>query len=127
MKNGRVVKTIVVREDVIFTEGEKVRYDKFSEGTLLRCFLSKILGNSDFFRDAFTKTFVEERVKGFSADRFFSVEKGIRRRGRQKYCTSGWYGTSDEDEVAGKWSFRELVGSLVWLSTQTPAGHLERS
>ena len=28
-------------------------------------------------------------------------------------------GTFDKNEAPGNWPFRELVGSLMWLSTQT--------
>ena len=55
------------------------------------------------------QTFAEQLANGYRVEYGRSVPMPVATR----------LAVFDQDEAPGNWSFRELVGSLMWLSTQT--------
>ena len=121
VEEGRVVIVAVVHVDDIFAVGLKSRYDVLRD-ELNRMVPVKNLGERRWYggchytrereTDTLTisqKTFADELVKKFCVTSTQSVPLRVGVK-LEKF---------DEDERVENWPFRELVGSLMWLSIST--------
>jgi len=121
IEDGRVAITAVVHVDDIFSVGRKERCDRFCMD-LNEMIPVKNLGELKWYggcfysrdRDRGTLTisqqsFAEDLVKKFCVDSVQNVplKVGVRLENFSK------------DDVTEDWPFRELVGSLMWLSVST--------
>ena len=121
MEEGGVVMTIVVHVDDIFAVGEKERCDQFGRD-LNQLVPVKNLGELRWYSGCFYERDWENGTLTISQQTFaeqLATEYGVE-YGRSVPLPVGTrLEEFDKDEAPGDWPFRELVGSLMWLSTQT--------
>ena len=121
MEGGSIVVTIVVSMDDIFAVGEKARCDEFGRN-LSKMVPVKILGQLRWYSGNFYERDWEKGALKISQQTFaeqLEDEYGIE-YGRSVPLSIGTkLADFDKNEASGNWPFRELIGSLMWLSTQT--------
>lgn len=121
IEDGKIVMMLVVHVDDIFAVGEKERCDKFGRD-LNEMVPVKNLGELRWYSGCFYER---------------DFDRGVLKISQQTYAEelAGEYGVEwgkdvplpvetklteyDENEESVSFRFRELVGSLMWLSTQT--------
>ena len=111
VEEERVAIIAVVHVDGIFAVGLKSRCDVFRD-ELNRMVLVKNLGELRWYGGTLTisqKTFADELVKEFCVTSTQSVPLPVGVKLED----------FDEVEMIENWPFRELVGSLMWLSVST--------
>ena len=113
--------TIVVHVDDILVVGKRERCDLFGRD-LNKLVPVENLGELRWYSGCFyetdwekgiltisQQTFAEQLANGYRVEYGRSVSMPVATR----------LAVFGQDEAPGNWSFRELVGSLTWLSTQT--------
>jgi len=121
MEEASVVMTIVVHVDDIFAVGEKERCDRFGKD-LNQMVLVKNLGELRWYSGCFCERDWEKGVLKISQQTFaeqLADEYGIEFGKSVPLSVGARLAEFDENEAPGHWPFRELVGSLMWLTTQT--------
>ncbi|CAB1102712.1 unnamed protein product [Ectocarpus sp. CCAP 1310/34] len=121
MEEGRVIMIIVVHVDDIFAVGQKERCDKFGED-LNEMVPVKNLGELRWYSACFYERDVERGLLRISQQRFaeeLAAEYGIEWGRSVPLPVSVKLTDFDENEACADVPFRELVGSLMWLATQT--------
>ena len=121
MEVGRVVMTIVVHIDDILAVGEKTRCDQFGRD-LNQMVPVKNLGELRWYSGCFYERDWVKGVLNISQQTFaeqLADEHGIEFGKSVPLPVGTKLAKFDKDEAPGNWPFRELVGSLMWLSTQT--------
>ncbi|CAB1120479.1 unnamed protein product [Ectocarpus sp. CCAP 1310/34] len=121
MEEGRVIMIIVVHVDDIFAVGQKERCDKFGED-LNEMVPVKNLGELRWYSACFYERDVERGLLRISQQRFaeeLAAEYGIEWGRSVPLPVSVKLTDFDENEASADVPFRELVGSLMWLATQT--------
>ncbi|CAB1102071.1 unnamed protein product [Ectocarpus sp. CCAP 1310/34] len=121
IEDGCVVLILVVHVDDIFAVGERERCDKFG-ADLNKSVPVKNLGELRWYSGCFYERNKETGRLTISQQTFtdeLAAEYGVV-GGRSVPMSSGVkLSDFDADEVATDFPFRELVGSLMWLATQT--------
>ncbi|CAB1116207.1 unnamed protein product [Ectocarpus sp. CCAP 1310/34] len=121
IEDGCVVLILVVHVDDIFAVGERERCDKFG-ADLNKSVPVKNLGELRWYSGCFYERNKETGRLTISQQTFtdeLAAEYGVV-GGRSVPMSSGVkLSDFDADEVATEFPFRELVGSLMWLATQT--------
>ena len=121
IENGRVAITAVVPVDDIFAVGKKERCDRLC-ADLNRTILVKNLGDLKWYGGSrysrvckrvsptiSQQSFAEELVTKFRVTSVQSVSLKVRVKLEE----------FDENNETGSWSFRELIGGLMWLAIST--------
>ncbi|CAB1109720.1 unnamed protein product [Ectocarpus sp. CCAP 1310/34] len=118
---GRVVVTLVVHVDDIFSIGEEERCDQF--GRDLRTMVPvKNLGDLRWYPGCFYERDWDAGTLKISQQTYaeeLGMEFGVE-YGKEIPLPVGLkLSEFDQDEEVVSWPFRELIGSLMWLATQT--------
>ena len=120
MNEGRVMRTVVVHVDEIFAIGERARCDQFGRD-LNQMIPVKNLGELRWYSECFYERDREKRVLKISQETFaeqLADEYGIEFGKSDRLFFVTKLAEFDKNEAPGDRPFRELVGSLMWLSTQ---------
>lgn len=120
MEEGRVVMIIVIHVDDIFAVGEKQRCDQFGRD-LNEMVPVKNLGELRWYSACFYERDVERGLLKISQQTYaeeLAAEYGVEWGKSVPLPASVKLTEFDEDEECD-FPFRELVGSLMWLATQT--------
>ncbi|CAB1097046.1 unnamed protein product [Ectocarpus sp. CCAP 1310/34] len=121
MEEGRVIMIIVVHVDDIFAVGQKERCDKFGRD-LNEMVPVKNLGELRWYSACFYERDVERGLLKISQQRFaeeLAAEYGVEWGQSVPLPVSVKLTDFDVNEASADVPFRELVGSLMWLATQT--------
>ncbi|CAB1101635.1 unnamed protein product [Ectocarpus sp. CCAP 1310/34] len=121
MDEGRVIMIIVVHVDDIFAVGQKERCDKFGRD-LNEMVPVKNLGVLRWYSACFYERDVERGLLRISQQRVADVlaaKYGIEWGRSVPLPVSVKLTDFDENEACADVPFREMVGSLMWLATQT--------
>ena len=121
LEDGRVVMIIVVHVDDIFAAGQKERCDQFGRD-LNEMVPVKNLGELKWYSACFYERDLERGLLKISQQRFaeeLAAEYGIEWGRSVPLSVSVKLDDFDVNEASPDVPFRELVGSLMWLATQT--------
>ncbi|CAB1106091.1 unnamed protein product [Ectocarpus sp. CCAP 1310/34] len=121
MEEGHVIMIIVVHVDDIFAVGQKERCNKFDRD-LNKMVPVKILGELRWYSACFYDRDVERGLLKISEQRFaeeLAAEYGVEWGQSVPLPVSVKLSDFDVNEASADVPFRELVGSLMWLATQT--------
>ena len=121
MEVGRVAMTIVEHVYYVFAGGEKKRCDQFGRN-VDQMVPVKNLGGLRSYLGYFYEKDREKGVLKISQRTFaeqLAKEYGIEFGKNVALPVGTKLAKFDKDDPPGNWPFRELVGSIMWLSTQT--------
>ncbi|CAB1096609.1 unnamed protein product [Ectocarpus sp. CCAP 1310/34] len=121
IEEGRVVVTLVVHVDDIFSIGEEERCDQFGRD-LNTMVPVKNLGDLRWYSGCFYERDWDAGTLKISQQTYaeeLGMEFGVE-YGKEIPLPVGLkLSEFDQDEEVVSWPFRELIGSLMWLATQT--------